>query len=109
MSYTHQDWTPVVFHKKPHEIHQKQISQRRTNQEKRLDEETEMFHSPKFEREFIQSVVRARLEKKWAQKDLANALKEPVPRIQSFEQGKEIYDPKLKDKIQRLLFREKSI
>lgn len=102
-TFTHQDWTPVVFHKKSPPA---PAAPRKPQQERRLDEETELFHSPKFERAFIQSVIQARLEKKWTQKDLANAIREPVPRIQNFEQGKEIYDSALKARLQRCLFRE---
>jgi putative transcription factor len=108
MSLDHQDWTPVVFHKKRDDkINHEQkiaVSQRVTQQSRVLNENQESFQQPKFERDFIQKVIQARIARKWSQKDLAMALKENVARVNSFEQGKEIYDGKFKDRVNRILF-----
>lgn len=108
MSFSHQDWTPVVFNKRKDDKlnHEQKVamSQRVTQQTRSLDENKESFQQPKFERDYIQKVIQARISRKWSQKDLAIALKENVARINAFEQGKEIYDGKFKDRINRVLF-----
>lgn len=109
--YEHQDWTPVVFHKKRDDAQKHEqkvsVSQRISNQARNLMENQESFQQQKFERDYIQKVIQARISRKWSQKDLAMALKENVARINSFEQGKEVYDAKLKDRMNRLLFSNK--
>lgn len=108
MSLDHQDWTPVVFHKKRDDtLKQEQkvaISQRQSNQTRTLLDNQESFQQPRFERDYIQKVIQARVARKWSQKDLAMALKENVSRVNAFEQGKEVYDGKFKDRINRVLF-----
>jgi ribosome-binding protein aMBF1 (putative translation factor) len=108
MSINYQDWTPVVFHKKRDDtLKQEQkvvISQRQSNQSRTLLENQESFQQIRFEKDYIQKVIQARVARKWSQKDLAMALKENVARINAFEQGKEVYDGKFKDRINRVLF-----
>jgi ribosome-binding protein aMBF1 (putative translation factor) len=108
-AYSHQDWNPVVFHKakegaeaKAREIKKSTLAPKET---RRLNDDTnEDYHPLKFEKEFLQEIIQARIQRQWTQKDLAMALKEPVNRIQSLEQGKEVYDSNLKAKLKRTLF-----
>lgn len=96
----HQDWTPVIFYKKQ----QPRVSQRLSKQEQELrKDDHEGFDIPRFEQAYIKEVIQKRLAKKWSQKDLATALNEDIHRIQRFEQGKEVYDSKLKMKLNRVL------
>lgn len=107
MEFQHQDWKPVVFHKKnvvAKKESQKAVSQLMSKQERALlDESNDGFTIKKFERDFIQRVISERVARKMSQKDLAMLLKENVSKINNFEQGKEVYDAKLKDRLQRFL------
>jgi len=107
MAFQHQDWNPVVFHKKNENVKktaQKNISQLISKQERALlDDSGEGFSIKKFERDFIQRVISERVSRKMSQKDLAMTIRENVSKITNFEQGKEVYDAKLKERLQRFL------
>lgn len=101
----HQDWEPVVFRtKKPTEkAVLKSVSERKPGHERALTENTESFANKMFERDYIQEVIRKRVEKKWSQKDLAIKMNLDVSIVQRLEQGREVYDGNLKNKLNRIL------
>lgn len=109
MAYNHQDWEPVVFRKKEAPSEKRLEKARATsNGMTKVDkalraDDREGFDLPKFDREYIQRVIAARVAKKWSQKDLASNMNMDLARIQRFEQGKEVYDGKFKDRLNRAL------
>lgn len=106
MSYTHQDWTPVVFSKKNETVVKqslKAVSQLDTKQNRELKDNPEGFTSKMFEKEYIQDAIKKRTEKGWTQKQLANQMNVDASIIQRFEQGKHVYDSSLKSKLNRIL------
>ncbi len=100
--YAHQDWTPVVIRKK-HEAPTAPKVQLPPKMIRELHDNPETFATKHFDKAFIQSVVKGRVERKWSQKDLAARLNLDVAVIQRLEQGKEVYDSRLKDRLNRLL------
>jgi ribosome-binding protein aMBF1 (putative translation factor) len=101
-AFHHQDWTPVIVKKRQEkrDIPQVQLPPKSF---RKLDDNPETFETKYFEKEYIQNVIRQRVERKWSQKDLAARLNVEFAVIQRLEQGKEVYNPKLKDKMNRLL------
>lgn len=105
--YAHQDWNTVVFHKKTSEA-QKQaqnkiVSQHQPSYKAKLDDNPEDFSHKMFDKPYIQQIISNRINLKWNQKQLAQVINEDVGRIQRLEQGKEVYDHKLKSKLNRAL------
>lgn len=102
----HQDWKEVVFSKKrPIDTSgRKAVSQLEPEHKRALkDEAPDSFHQKTFEKDYIQEVIRKRTEKGWNQKQLATQMNVDVSIIQRFEQGKEVYDGNLKNKLNRVL------
>lgn len=105
-SLSHQDWTPVVFHKKRDRPTSASptISQLEPKHKRALGEDNpETFQQKSFDTEYIRTVVQKRMEKKLTQKQLATQIAVDVSIIQRFEQGKEVYDGALKHKLNRAL------
>ena len=104
--YQHQDWTPVIF-KKKNETQVKQfnktVSQLQPQYKAKLHEDSETFQTKYFDKEFADSVIKKRVEKKLNQKQLASLVNVDVHVIQRLEQGKEPYDHVLKNKLNRAL------
>lgn len=69
----------------------------------KLDNATEADKHKKVCRELSQKIIKARVEKKWKQKDLANNLNLSVSIINDYECGKAIIDNKILCKIERAL------
>lgn len=101
--FEHQDWTPVVVRKRAEKREAPSV-QLPPKSFRKLDDNPETFETKYFDRDFVQAVIRARAERKWSQKDLAVRLNVEAAVVQRFEQGKAVYDSKLKDKMNRLLF-----
>jgi ribosome-binding protein aMBF1 (putative translation factor) len=99
--YTHQDWTPVILRKTSVSSKTQHI-QKAPKYQRGLDD-NDVTSVKQFENEYIQSVIKARLDKKWTQKDLATAINQETNRISRFEQAKEPYDHQLKAKINKVL------
>jgi ribosome-binding protein aMBF1 (putative translation factor) len=99
--YAHQDWTPVIL-RKTSVPSKTQHFQKPPKYQRGLDDE-DVTSVKQFEKEYIQSVIKARIEKKWTQKDLATAINQDTNRISRFEQAKEPYDHQLKAKINKVL------
>ncbi len=101
MALHHQDWETVIFHKKPSK------SSTAPDLEplhlRALKDNPESFVNKAFDSKYIQAVIKARLERKWSQKDLAQKINVDVSIIQKLEQGKGIYDAQLKNKLNRVL------
>lgn len=102
MAYAHQDWTPVVIRKRSEAPAAPKV-QLPPKIVRELNDNPETFAPKQFDKAFIQSVVKGRVERKWSQKDLAARLNLDVAVIQRLEQGKEVYDSRLKDRLNRLL------
>lgn len=106
--YQHQDWTPVVFKKNTEQKERnkevaKTVSQFQPQYKAQLDENTESFQTKLFDKDYAETVIRKRIEKKWNQKQLASAINVDVHVIQRLEQGKEVYDHAIKMKLNRIL------
>lgn len=101
----HQDWKPVIFQKKrPVDTEaRKSVSQLEPAHKRALKENQEGFQHKMFEKDYIQEVIRKRTEKGWNQKQLAVQMNVDVNVVQRFEQGKEVYDGNLKNKLNRVL------
>jgi ribosome-binding protein aMBF1 (putative translation factor) len=69
----------------------------------KLDNSTEAAKHKTVSRELSQKIIRARVDKKWKQKDLANNLNLCVSIINEYECGKAIIDNKILCKIERAL------
>lgn len=94
-----QDWTTVVFKKKNTQTTSK--CQLQPQYQRQLDEND--LQNKMFDKEYIQTVIKKRNEKKWNQKQLATSIRVDVHVIQRFEQGKEVYDHGLKSKLNSVL------
>ena len=69
----------------------------------KLDNATEAAKHKTISRELSQKIIKARVEKKWKQKDLANKLNLSVSIVNEYECGKAIIDNKILCKIERAL------
>ena len=69
----------------------------------KLDNATEADKHKKVSRDLSQKIIKARVEKKWKQKDLANKLNLSVSIVNDYECGKAIVDNKILCKIERVL------
>jgi ribosome-binding protein aMBF1 (putative translation factor) len=101
MTLDHQDWETIVFHKrqsKPAAGPDLEPTHLRA-----LKDNPESFVNKAFDSKYIQAVIKARLERKWSQKDLAQKINVDVAIIQKLEQGKAIYDAQIKNKLNRIL------
>lgn len=127
MSYDHQDWTPVVFHKKPEKELKGEAAvkaavrngfaldtQKKFNGGKnvqhggpdnaaKLDRETEELKHTKIRKETSQAIVKARLAKGMTQAQLAAAIFESVQIVQSYENGSAIPNGNVLSKMSRAL------
>ena len=106
--FQHQDWTPVVFKKNTEQQAKnkevaKTISQLQPQYKVQLNENTESFQTKMFDKDYAETVIKKRVEKKWNQKQLASAINVDVHVVQRLEQGKEVYDQSLKMKLNRIL------
>lgn len=101
----HQDWKEVVFTKKrpADNAARKAVSQLEPEHKRALKEDTDGFQNKMFDKEYIQEVIRKRTERGWNQKQLAVQMNVDVNLLQRFEQGKEVYDSNLKNKLNRVL------
>lgn len=103
-SYQHQDWTTIVFRKSTNTNSQNtQSSTKQPTYKSKLDEDGEEFANKKFDKEYINTVIQKRTEKKITQKQLAQIINVEQNIIQRFEQGKEVYDHTLKSKLNKAL------
>lgn len=102
----HQDWKEVRF---PAKSVQQKVTQERNRVVSNLErkavralasDDPETLKVESFDAAFVQKIIQARVAKGWKQAELARALNEDAARIQRFEQRKEVYDPKLKAKLQ---------
>ena len=127
--FAHQDWTPVVLHKKPlraqdlqspHVLNQAlrqggQVDTVNKDHSKRAksvlpvpinkleDNEREDFHHKTLPSETKVAIAKARAAKKWSQDDLARQINEPVRTIKDYENGKAIPHPQVLNKMSRAL------
>ena len=107
MQHHHQDWTPVIIKKRnvaqDAEI-KRRISQLEPSHIRELKaDDVETYKNKMFDTDFIKTVVQKRTERKLSQRDLARMLNVDVSIVQRLEQGKLVYDPMLKSKINRFL------
>jgi len=127
--FAHQDWKPIVLHKKPLRPQDLQ-SPRALNQALRqggqidtlkkdyaksaksalpvpihkLEDNTrEDFHHKTLPSETKMAIINARTAKKWSQDDLARHINEPVRTIKDYESGKAIPHPQILNKMSRVL------
>ena len=99
-----QDWDVVILRKKKQNLEQnKIISQQGPNYQKQLNDNPEEFNVKMFDNNYIKTVINNRISKKMTQKQLAQAINEDVSIINRFEQGKEVYNHQLKNKLNRVL------
>lgn len=70
---------------------------------RKINDETETFIPQKVGREIGQQIMKARLQKKLTQKQLANIMCKHISIISSFENGTAIYDAKILQQFQRVL------
>lgn len=109
MAYAHQDWEPVVVRKpsaaavQAAKAGQSRVSQLAPAHTRALDDNPETFANRTFDKDYIQAVIQKRTERKWNQKQLATQLNVDAAVVQRFEQGKEVYNPGLKNKLNRVL------
>lgn len=103
--YEHQDWNTVIINKSGQKAAtlSKPLVQKQPKYLSQLNENDNVAPPKQFDRTYIAQVIKARLDKKLTQKDLASLVNEDVNRINRFEQGKEVYDHKLKSKLNRHL------
>lgn len=101
MALHHQDWETVIFHKKPSKS--AATPDLEPSHLRALKDNPESFVNKAFDAKYIQAVIKARLDQKWSQKDLAQKINVDFAVIQKFEQGKGIYDAQLKNKLNRIL------
>lgn len=100
--YAHQDWTTVVLNKTSSD--KSKTKPPPVQKQPKYIAQLENDEAPKyFEKAYIDQVIKARIEKKMTQKQLATSLNEDVNRINRFEQGKEVYDHNFKAKLNRNL------
>lgn len=97
----HQDWETVIFHKKP--AKSTTSPDLEPTHIRALKDNPESFANKGFESKYVQAVIKARLERKWSQKELAQKINVEFAIIQKLEQGKAIYDAQLKNKLNRVL------
>ena len=98
--YAHQDWSTVVLNK----TSDKQPKAPPIQKQPKYIAQLQNDEPPKyFDKPYIDQVVKSRIERKLTQKQLATTMNEDVNRINRFEQGKEVYDHKLKVKLNRYL------
>ena len=97
----HQDWKPVVFHKKPDAKNKSSSNALPVNHlnsnkkyegtgKKIRDDDGEISKPPTVGSAIGKQIAQARTAKKISQKDLANQMSLPVQTIQSNENGKAI-------------------
>lgn len=99
--YEHQDWTTVVLNKKDPNAKQKTPPPQKTP---KYIAQLENEEPPKtFDKTYIDQVIKARIEKKLTQKQVAVLMNEDANRINRFEQGKEVYDHQFKAKLNKYL------
>ena len=105
----HQDWKTIVLkEKKPskeEKAKQNEYKVKKINPEKKLDkkiEEGNLKHN-KFNSEFIKKVIKYRTDNKLTQKQFANRLNIPQATISALESNKAIYDPKLNNKLKKII------
>lgn len=80
--FSHQDWNEVVL-KKPISIHQSKTIHKRKDFE-------DIQAPPKASQDFKVALQKARIAKKWNQKEMANQMKCMVQQIANYETGKEV-------------------
>ena len=98
--YNHQDWETVVLNKTT----DKQTKAPPVQNQPKYLAQLENDEAPKyFDREYIDTIIKARCDRKLTQKLLATSINEDVSRINRFEQGKEVYNHNLKAKLNRYL------
>jgi len=101
----HQDWTPVVFKKKVVNKEKNIITSNGLPQyvKKLNDISSEDISNKYFEKDYINQVIAKRMEMKLTQKQLAINCNLDCSIIQRFEQGKEVYNHNLKNKLNKVL------
>lgn len=123
----HQDFTPVVFHKKkptPAELKDPKILQAAlrngetqavqkdhkntntnipVNVKKLEDNDKEDFRHEHVSSSLKQNIIKARTSKKMSQAQLAQSINEKLPVIQEYESGKAIPNPQILSKMSRVL------
>jgi ribosome-binding protein aMBF1 (putative translation factor) len=103
----HQDWTPVIIKKRSHGLDpdvKKRISQLEPTHIRQLkSDDVDVYKNKMFEMEFVKTAINKRVEMKLSQRDLAKRLNVDASIVQKLEQGKLVYDPQLKSKLNRIL------
>ncbi len=109
---SHQDWTPVVFHKRTTADIPKQtiIKPKKTNQPttdinlRKLDDESgENLKIERVSTNLKQQIIKARVAAKLSQAQLAQKINEPVKTVQEYENGSAIPDNRIIQKMSRVL------
>ena len=113
----YQDWDPVVIRGKIDKTREKEKYVKFMGQEIKLPkrsqysgkspeqklDETELGTHKKVSKETGLTIQRARVAKQYTQKDLANLINVSSDIISSYELGKSIPDPKIMQKLRRVL------
>lgn len=100
---SHQDWTPVVIHKKKSSSPDGgQVSKSISKPHTRVDD-GEIVKPKYIDREFSQQVVKARVEKKLTRKQLAQMLNITETVVADVETGNALHNGPLVDKLRRCL------
>jgi ribosome-binding protein aMBF1 (putative translation factor) len=116
MSFSHQDWTPVILskHTKPNNSNKTKIVKQNVNTQsdgikvKKVWDPKDPTNEPDIRpvmiaREFGQQIQQARIAKGMTQKQLANAISIPVSIINDYEQCKGVHNSSHISKIKKYL------
>tara|TARA_A100001015_G_scaffold181689_1_gene202247 strand:- start:380 stop:697 length:318 start_codon:yes stop_codon:yes gene_type:complete len=103
MSLAHQDWKPVVIHKKPDPKQQKKEEGAKKKPGHSLDDNKEEFKNKKISRDLSQEIIKRRCAMKLNRKQLAQQINVKEDIISKYETGQAIVDPKVLNKIKRKL------
>ena len=104
MSLAHQDWKPVIIHKKQDPKDKKSKSGGGGKKPGHsLDDNKDEFKNKKISREISQEIIKRRCAMKINRKQLAQRINVKEDIICKYETGQAIVDPKILNKIKRLL------
>jgi len=103
-----QNWNDIVVTnkqvtKQANEQKKKAAPKPKVSKNQKVEEEQKDFHHASVGRDFTVALQRARMAKKWSQKDLAQRLNVKQSVINEYESGKVIPDSALIAKMNRML------
>ena len=94
----HQDWKPLVFVKNQPEIQKSKIDYANVKKNIILNSNEDIYKPKTVDKDFSKQLIKARIDKKLTQKEVANMLCITLKDVSEYENGTAIHNGKLVSK-----------